>query len=338
MTDKTSLGDRMKTYERAGQQHLLPRSPVIIRVDGKAFHTFCKRVEKTDDPSLKTGPFSQKLHDVMMNTAFAMCEQMQNATVAYTQSDEISILLRDWDKFETQQWFGGNLQKIVSVSGAMAAAYFNYFLQKFFKYDEEGHISYVTPQHVHAVPLFDARVFNLPREEVTNYFIWRQKDAARNSINMLARFYFSHKELHGKNVSQVQEMLFQEHGVNWNNISTWQKRGACIIYKSSWAKDDEIPVFTQDRDYIERQLVPSPEKDEEQFKSTETRRNLKSCEEREKRLQEPSQKRSRRVAPTTQRSFLRSDESNRKSNCNGSSIRNRSDKYCCRNHGFPSGN
>lgn len=227
-----------------------------------------------------------------MRTALAMCEQMQNAAIAYTQSDEISILLRDWDRLETQQWFGGNLQKIVSMSGAMATAYFNYFLSRHF-YEESNN---VVPQSISAVPLFDARAFNLPKEEVTNYFIWRQKDATRNSINMLARFYFPHKVLHGKNTSEVQEMLFQSHGVNWNNISTWQKRGACIIYThagsiradtqgrlqaSSWIKDECIPVFTQDRDYIEQRLVSPFEENKERFTSTEVRRNLKSGEERE---------------------------------------------------------
>lgn len=251
-----SLGDRMKDYENVTKTSVLRRTPVIIRVDGKAFHTYTKQFSKT----LTTDPFSDILHELMTATATSMVSYMQNAVIAYTQSDEISILLKDWTTLTTDQWFGGGVQKMASVSAAMAAAYFNFHLNR------REDLKEFHPTFVGAIPLFDARVFNLPKEEVTNYFIWRQQDATRNSINMLGQYYFSHKELHGKNVSQVQDMLMLQKGINWDKIAVWKKRGSCIVetgsvYSSSmrYSVDDEIPIFTQDRNYIEQWLGESNE-------------------------------------------------------------------------------
>lgn len=248
--DKTNLGDRMKSYEAVTQSKLMRRTPVIVRVDGKAFHTYTKKFNSSSDPSMLNGPFSHVLHNVMMNTMVGMCFHSQNAVLAYTQSDEISILFKDWDKHETQQWFDGKLQKIISVAASMATAYFNMAFA-----GSDFH-----PTNMYEVALFDARVFNLPFEEVTNYFIWRQKDATRNSINMLGRHYYSAKQLHGKNTSAVQDMLM-ELNVNWNDIETWKKRGCCAIPNpntlssvSPWVLDEEVPIFTQDREYIEKRL------------------------------------------------------------------------------------
>lgn len=246
--DKTTLGDRMKGYERVTQNKLIPKMPVIIRLDGKAFHTFTKGLER---------PFDESLHDAMLHTTHNLVHAIQGAVFAYTQSDEISILLRDWDKITTESWFNGNIQKVVSVSASMATAHFNNLFNH--------------PKHT--VPaLFDSRVFQLPFNEVTNYFIWRQRDAERNSVNMLGQSQFSHKQLQGKNVSQVQDMLMTQLDapVNWNDIDTWKKRGACItsdyVEKESGklrrvlALDNEIPIFTQDRGYIDQYLeVPNGE-------------------------------------------------------------------------------
>jgi tRNA(His) 5'-end guanylyltransferase len=263
MTDQTTLGDRIKAYENTSQSTLLRRTPIIIRVDGRAFHTFTKRLvatrtgeawsdRKIEDPSLATSPFSDVMHEVMSNTAATLLNQIQNSVFVYTQSDEISILLRDWDRLETQQWFGGTLQKIVSLSASIASTAFNYHLNR-----------HTNPRSIQDLALFDARAFNLPKEEVTNYFIWRQQDASRNSVNMIGRFYFSQKQMHGKSNSQVQDMLMLEHGVNWNDIPTWQKRGICVYQRPDWNSfmsfsrsniDEDIPIFTQDRQYIERHL------------------------------------------------------------------------------------
>jgi tRNA(His) 5'-end guanylyltransferase len=246
--DKTSIGDRMKGYEHTSRSFLQRRTPVIVRVDGKAFHTWTKRLKDVDG-SLTTGPYSREMHKTMMSTAHTMMQLMQNATLAYTQSDEISILLNDWKTLKTDQWFGSNVQKIASVSASIAATAFNLF------YDGEA-------QNIYDLAQFDARVFNLPKEEVTNYFVWRQQDATRNSINMLGQFHFSHKALHGKNVSQVQDMLMLEKGVNWNAQPTWAKRGSCVIpnpdsfdSSAAFVPDEVIPIFTKDRGYVERHLL-----------------------------------------------------------------------------------
>lgn len=252
--DKTSLGDRMKQYEATTQGLLLRRTPVIIRVDGKAFHTFTRCFKDDNAPD----PFSSVMHRLMVNTAQAMLMNIQCSQFAYTQSDEISILLRDWDKHETQQWFGGKLQKMISVSAAQAAAYFNFFLTR-----EIGQLDYVG-----AVPLFDSRVFQLPMDEVANYFIWRQQDATRNSVQMLGRHYFSHNEMNGKNVSQIQDMLMGVGilPVNWNDLDTWKKRGTCVLpsadpldSSTNVSVDEEIPIFTKDRCYIENHLISGDE-------------------------------------------------------------------------------
>ena len=183
----------------------------------------------------------------MMGIAYTMIGNMQNCMVAYTQSDEISFLLKDWTNIETSQWFDGNLQKLASVSASMATAYFNHAWPGFF------------PDIITTPALFDARAFNLPREEVVNYFIWRQQDATRNSIQFIGRKHFSHKELHGKSNEQIQEMLWSEHDCNWNDYAVWKRRGACVYRQggedsrgASVMTDNEIPVFTQDRSYIGR--------------------------------------------------------------------------------------
>jgi len=270
MTDKTTLGDRMKQYELTSQSFVLRRTPVIIRIDGRAFHTFTSALDKLDD-SLQRTPFSEKLHNAMLTTACILFNEVQNCVLAYTQSDEISLVLRDWDRLETQQWFGGNLQKIVSLSASIATAAFNY-----------GYGRFVLPHHGNGwqgLATFDSRAYNLPKEEVTNYFIWRQQDASRNSVQMLGRFHFSQKQMHGKNNSEVQDMLMLQKQVNWNDLPTWMKRGSCVVQRPDWNHfmsfhpanvDDEIPIFTQDRQYIEKQLeVP-----EEDLKSRTTTVNL----------------------------------------------------------------
>ena len=242
--DKSNLGDRMKGYERVTKNKLVRRTPVILRLDGKAFHTWTKVLPYLD-PSMETSPFSEMMHDCMSITAFELASNIQNATLTYTQSDEISILLNDWKGLKTEQWFDGNIQKMVSISASMATAYFNERMQA------HNEAALEIDKQVLPPAFFDARVFNIPKEEVANYFVWRQQDATRNSINMLGQNYFSHKELQKKNTDQVQEMLFSKYGVNWNDIPTWQKRGYCAAQNGM---DNNIPIFTQNREYIERHL------------------------------------------------------------------------------------
>lgn len=245
--EKSNLGDRMKGYEVVTQDVLMKRTPVIIRLDGKSFHTFTKRLKEFDD-SLNETPFSEVMHQCMAGAAHSLVHQIQGARMAYTQSDEISILCTDWSTFDTQQWFGGKIQKIVSVSAAIASTSF------YWCYEKHEKIEYAPHR-----PLFDSRVFNLPKEEVANYFVWRQKDCIRNSKNMLGQRYFSHRELQGKKVDEVQRMCYEKYGADWYGLKPWMKFGHCVLSSHSVSSrgpvhDFDIPEFTQDREYIEKWL------------------------------------------------------------------------------------
>lgn len=254
--EKSSLGDRMKAYESVTKTSLLPRTPVIIRLDGKAFHTFTAKMPR---------PFYKPLHDCMVETMKYLCEEIDTVQIGYTQSDEISLLLKDFTKFKSQAWFDNEIQKMVSTSASIAGAIFNDVARD------------VLPKELRKVRfgIFDSRVFNVPPEEVCNYFIWRQQDATRNSINSVGQAHFKQTELNSKTTDMVQHMLITERDVNWNDFETWAKRGTCIRqnvnaetlprliagddapFASSpthaghrWVEDKDIPIFSQDRKYI----------------------------------------------------------------------------------------
>ena len=245
-----SLGDRIKLYEDVYRVKLPIRLPVIIRIEGKSFHTYTKGCKR---------PVDENLVYCMNETAKHLCANIQGAQLAYVQSDEISILLNNYQEVDTQPWFHNTLQKMVSVSAGMASAVFTM---------QSGRIFSGTPK----LAIFDSRVFIMPKEDVTNYFLWRQQDATRNSVQMLARTLYSHKELLGKDNSDLQELCFQK-GHNWNDCPTPQKRGRCLVKtkimktgtnpktgdmvtseRTEWVVDNDIPIFSQDRNYI-RQYV-----------------------------------------------------------------------------------
>lgn len=201
--DKTSIGDRMKdNYEKRNRTFLTRRTPVIIRLDGVCFHTYTKGFEK---------PFSDNLKNAMVKTTQALCDQIMGAVVGYTQSDEISILLTDFNKFNTQAWYDYNVQKLTSVAASIATAEFNKAIDS------------------DKLALFDARCFNIPKEEVRNYFVWRQKDWERNSIQMLAQNKYSQKQLHKKNTKEMKSMLDAEHGIIWGDLEPVWKTGSTIV-------------------------------------------------------------------------------------------------------------
>lgn len=233
MSRPCDLGERMKRYEGVSSTALMRRTPVILRIDGKAFHTFTRGLDK---------PYDQPLQLAMALTTRHLVANIQGAVFGYTQSDEISILLQDWKTLETDCWFGYNVQKMVSIASSMATAQFN--------------LLYDHPVRSKDVALFDARAFNLPFAEVANYFVWRQQDAVRNSINSLGQAHFSHKELHGLNTSKVQDKLMLEKGINWNDVPTKFKRGTAVITRPGFKPDvdEEMPVITQDRAYVERYI------------------------------------------------------------------------------------
>lgn len=254
---RDSLGDRMKDYENTSRVYLARRMPAIIRLDGKAFHTFTKGFKK---------PFDNILIETMWKTAIFLCENIQGCQIAYTQSDEISLLLTDYENLNTSAWFDKNIQKMVSISASMATLAFNKSFQEIYNENiKDGDISKGNVYERRLMTaMFDSRVFILPKEEVVNYFVWRQQDASKNSIQMVGRTEFSHKELHKKNGKEIQEMLFQKKDINWSDLPTYEKRGACIIKesyltsnsvrRSRWIEDKDIPIFTEDRDYIERYI------------------------------------------------------------------------------------
>lgn len=231
-----SLGDRMKKYEDVTRIKLMRRTPVIIRLDGKAFHTWTKGLDRPHDTTFIA---------LMANVTKFVTDNVQGGVFAYCQSDEISILLRDYDNLSTDAWFDNNVQKMVSISAALATAKFNELASKAF--DDKP------------LALFDSRVFTLPKEEVVNYFIWRQQDAVRNSIRSVATHHLGHKKCHGLNNSEVQDLLMKlDTPVNWNDLAIHLKRG--IAYNSVSKKiDDLIPIFSQSRDYIDIHLEKQPE-------------------------------------------------------------------------------
>lgn len=244
-----SLGDRMKRYEQCTRYYLSIRIPVIIRLDGKAFHSLTNKMKK---------PYDDRFRDCMIFTGRALCEKIQGVKFCYVQSDEISLLLTDYETITTQGWFEYTYQKICSVSASIATAYFNRIFNSLFP-------------EINKMAFFDSRCFNISKEDVVNYFIWRQQDATRNSIQGLGQKYFSLKELHKKSCNKIQDMLKVKKGINWNDVPTCYKRGLSIyreideittsiganrndkkIYPRKWKVDMESPIFTQNRDYINK--------------------------------------------------------------------------------------
>lgn len=269
-----NLGDRMKDYENVSRLKFTKKSPVIIRLDGKAFHTFTKGFER---------PFDTIFMEAMQKTCKFLCENIMGCKFAYTQSDEISLLLVDYESNESQQWFDNNIQKMVSVSASMATLAFNSAYKEFVDqwgeanlpgWAEGGTNEPIEPMLMKQADiytskfdkaLFDSRAFVLPKEEVCNYFIWRQQDATRNSILMVAQSMFSFKEMQRVKCDALQDLMWQRFNVNWNDYPVPQKRGCCIVketydkdgaQRSRWVVDNGIPIFTQDRDYIDSYVFP----------------------------------------------------------------------------------
>jgi tRNA(His) 5'-end guanylyltransferase len=242
--------------------------PVICRLDGRAFHSFTRGLKK---------PFDEIFVKSMQDTMQYLCENIQGCVLGYTQSDEITLVLVDYQDRDSCAWFDNNIQKMASVSASMATLAFNKaFAQHaqdwFDDYFESWHHSDLDDKYMDTLAkkvltaTFDSRVFNIPKEEVVNVILWRQQDATRNSIQSVGQANFSHKALHGKNCSDIQDMLMLEKGINWNDYPTTLKRGSCCVKKpfkinegtdkeairNKWVIDDEIPIFTQDKDYINK--------------------------------------------------------------------------------------
>jgi len=275
---KDQLGDRMKDfYEDRTRFKLALPTNTIIRLYGKAFHTYTKGLQR---------PFDIGLIEDMNKTTEFLCQNIQGAKFGYVQSDEISILLTDYDDITTHAWFDGNLQKMASIAASLATAKFNQLRMARSCWDGNDVDGYLDADDLEKFKLahFDARVFQIPyQEEVLNYFIWRQQDATRNSISSVAQSLYSHRELERKKTDEMQEMIFQK-GINWNDYTPREKRGSVIrkvekkfmrdytistdtgktiaipessIYtRNVWEADPETPIFSQEKSYL-RFLMPN---------------------------------------------------------------------------------
>ena len=285
--DNSNLAVRMKEfYENVPKTSLMRRTPVVIRIDGKAFHTFTRGFKR---------PFDEVLIKTMQETTKYLCENIQGCVLGYTQSDEISLVLVDYQRFETSAWFDYEVQKMCSIAASMATMAFNkFFYENVFLYNGMASVDMSNKKYpykevyakaVKKGAMFDARVFNIPKEEVTNYIYWRQLDASRNSIQMVGQANFSHKELQNKSCNNIQDMLMEQKGINWNDYPTVCKRGTAVIKKiiareeksfiddmledsfdnvknniieqtSKWIIDKDIPIFKgEGREYIEKLVM-----------------------------------------------------------------------------------
>lgn len=252
---KDSLGDRMKKYEAVSKTKLIQRMPVIIRIDGKGFHTFTKGFNKPDKLFMAS----------MIMTAKKLCENIQNCVFGYTQSDEITLVLVDYNELNITPWFDNEVQKLCSVTASMATMYFNRcFNDLYEKYlnnymdawhhtKEEEKLNQAYSKAYEMGAMFDARCFNVPVDDVTNNILWRQQDATRNSIQMAGQLHFTHKELQGKSCDDIINMLLKK-GINYySNFSISARRGIAILKDNTgkWQIDYNMPIITENRDYIE---------------------------------------------------------------------------------------
>jgi tRNA(His) guanylyltransferase len=227
-----SLSDRMKdNYELRQRPVLLRRQPVIIRLDGRAFHTLTRSMDR---------PFDYQLHMCMVYAMQQVAAEAQGCMAGYMQSDEISLLLIDYATHETEAWFDYNQAKLCSVSASICTAHFNACFRKCFPTRTE-------------LATFDARAFNIPREEVVNYFLWRAKDWERNSVSMFTRSLYSHKEMMNKSVADMHEMLYQK-GKNWADLEPQWKNGVWVLRKNSWlvTRPDIVPSY----ETVKKELEP----------------------------------------------------------------------------------
>ena len=258
-----SLGSRMKMYEQQSRTFLKRKTPVIMRLDGCHFHTVTRGFNKPFDPTIERA---------MKHTMLYLCSHIQGCVLGYTQSDEITLVLCDYQKPDTAAWYDYNLQKIVSVSAGMAAVAFIDSIRMehaFLHFDYECETVQkridLLQKTLDSNVFFDSRAFNVPtKEEVVNNLIWREQDAIRNSIQGLAQSVFSHSEIQGIKNKDILEKLKDEKGIDWNSyLTNYQQRGCCAVKvesdgeyngtpvkRTSWDIDNNIPIFTQDRDYI----------------------------------------------------------------------------------------
>lgn len=270
MSLNDDLGTRMKEYyEAVPKTKLMRRMPVALRIDGKAFHTFTRGFQK---------PFDFVLMKAMQNTMRYLCRNIQGCVFGYTQSDEITLILIDYQTLTTDAWFDYEVQKLCSVAASMATVAFNKFFDvgvddygrtniedwdmggtnRELSADERTVLKYIESYNKSLAngAMFDTRCFNIPKEEVCNLIYWRQLDATRNSIQMVGQAYFPHAELQGKKCSDIQDMLMERYKINWDKYPTPCKRGTACIYKDGkWVVDTDMPILKgEDRKYVDQYI------------------------------------------------------------------------------------
>lgn len=284
---KTNLSTRMKRYEAVSKNYLTCRTPVIVRIDGRAFHTFVQDFVK---------PFDTVLMKSMEETMRYLCENIPGCVLGYKQSDEISLVLVDYQNLDSEAWFNYNVQKMCSVTASMATMIFNKMLRdevnQFFAYCMD-HIIFDTgssvphPLKIYQTPegtqidednlrnlmsvyklaiasgaMFDARVFNIPKEDVMNYLVWRQKDAINNGIQMVGQASFTQDELNDCDINKIKAMLLSKKNIDWNDFADECKYGVCckkmissknsdVENKLTWEFDKHPPIFNEDTDYVD---------------------------------------------------------------------------------------
>lgn len=255
----SSVGDRMRRYEAVTTSASLTRRvPVIVRIDGRAFHTWSKGLRS---------PYDETFHEMMCYAMVRLCETTMGARLGYHFSDEVSLFLADYRHVDEEAHFDYSLQKLVSV---MASEFTAWFAEACRARGLLGALG---------VAEFDCRAFNVPRDDVANYFIWRQQDCTRNSVQMAAREHYGHDEMEGKNSSQLQDMLM-ERGVNWNDETVRFKRGVCCFDRRDgddrceWVVDYDIPIFTADRGYVHRWVPNYPLVDDGELHTEGDQRTL----------------------------------------------------------------
>ena len=235
MAANKTLGDRMKDYESCFDYKFIRSLPMVVRLDGRAFHSWTRKTGCTK-------PFDQQMIKLMADTTRFLCENCSGCVLGYTQSDEISLLFLDDNSDSTTAWFDKRVQKLVSLTASMASYYFN------------AH----NPYPVKHPAFFDSRAFVIPKEDIRGYFIWRQNDASKNSLSMLAQSLYSHKELIGKRREELMDLCRQK-GYNWNNLTTPEKRGTAVyktavkkstehgeVIRKKFVSDENTPIFSAD--------------------------------------------------------------------------------------------
>lgn len=228
-----NFGDRMKMHENKYRAYLMTNLPIFVRVDGKSFHTYTRGMNK---------PFDFNLASAFWSATLKTCHEIGHVEIAYWQSDEVTFLLNGWKKIETEPWLGGNVQKITSVISSIFTDYFNCNIGL---PDKRAY--------------FDARTWTVPLEEIENVLRWRQFDAKKNSISMLAQSLYSPNELHKINSADKIEKMQTEHGIDWHILPEYQKWGSIFynkkyqkngVIRSKWTHDNKTPLFVDSPDYI----------------------------------------------------------------------------------------